>query len=157
VATRGIDAVRIATSDQLIEVPWKTSQQLRGRLLAAHLDSLEDEFAATGTSTPIVIDLADKEPLLELVLAWIEAVGEEQAVALGGLVALRDALRADLAGPPDPPVGRRARLVVDSNRWRQSSRSPTFGRNYASCSSGTTTCFRGSRPGRSWSGAWPSA
>ncbi len=37
-------------------------------------------------------------------LAWIEDVGEEQAVALGGLLALRDALRADLSAPPDPPV-----------------------------------------------------
>ncbi len=51
-----------------------------------------------GTSAPIVIELTDKEPLLELVLEWIEDVGEEQAVALGGLLALRDALRADLAG-----------------------------------------------------------
>jgi hypothetical protein len=83
----------------------ETSQELRGRLLAARLDSLEDEFAAKGASAPIVIDLADKEPLLELVLAWIDAVGEEQAVALGGLLALRDALRADLSVPPDTPAG----------------------------------------------------
>jgi hypothetical protein len=51
---------RIATSDQLIEIPWTTSQQLRGRLLAAGLDSLEDEFAAKGASAPIDFDLADK-------------------------------------------------------------------------------------------------
>jgi len=41
---------------------------LRGRLLTADLDSLEDDLAAKGTSAPIVIELADKEPLLELVL-----------------------------------------------------------------------------------------
>jgi hypothetical protein len=103
--TRPIDSVRIATSQGIVEVPWQSSQELCGRLLAADLDSLEDEVAAKGTSASIVIDLADKEPLLELVLAWIEDVGEKQAVALGGLLALRDALRADLAGPPDPPVG----------------------------------------------------
>jgi hypothetical protein len=103
--TRRIDSVRIATSQGIVEIPWERLQELRGRLLAAGLDLLEDEFAAKGASAPIVIDLADKEPLLELVLAWIEAVGEEQAVALGGLLALRDALRADLAAPPDPPVG----------------------------------------------------
>jgi hypothetical protein len=31
---------------------------------------------------------------------WIEQVGDEQAVAFGGLLALRDALQADLAEPP---------------------------------------------------------
>jgi hypothetical protein len=39
------------------------------------------------------------------VLASIDAVGEEQAVVLGGLLVLRDALRADLSVPPDPPAG----------------------------------------------------
>ena len=59
--------------------------------------------------------------------------------------------------PAGPAGGRRARLVVDSCRWRQSSRSPTFGRNCASCSHGTTTCFKGSRPEHWLSPAWPSA
>jgi hypothetical protein len=78
---------------------------LRGRLLAGGLDLLEDEFAAKGTSAPIVVDVTYKEPLLAVVLAWIEKVGEEQAVAVGGPVVLRDALRADVAAPPDPPAG----------------------------------------------------
>ena len=103
--TGRIDSVRIATSQGIVEIPWERSQELRGRLLAADLGSLEDEFAAKGTSAPIVIDLADKEPLLGLVLAWLEDVGEEQPAPLGGLLALRDALRADLVTPPDPPVG----------------------------------------------------
>jgi hypothetical protein len=103
--TRRVDSIRIATSHGIVEIPWESSQELRGRLLAGGLDLLEDEFAAKGTSAPIVVDLADKEPLLELVLAWLEDAGEEQAVALGGLLALRDALRADLAAPPDPPLG----------------------------------------------------
>jgi hypothetical protein len=105
VGTRRIDSVRIATARGIVEIPWESSQELRGRLLAADLDSLEDEFAARGTSAPIVVDLADKEPLLELVLAWIEDVREERTVALGSLLTLRDALWVDLAGPPDPPVG----------------------------------------------------
>ncbi len=58
--TRRIASVRIATSQGIVEIPWETSRQLRGRLLAAHLDALEDEFAAKGASAPIVIDLADK-------------------------------------------------------------------------------------------------
>jgi hypothetical protein len=102
---RRIDSVRIATRQGIVEIPWESSQELRGRLLAGGLDLLEDEFAAKGTSAPIVVDLTYKERLLAVVLAWIEDVGGEQAVALGSLVALRDALRADLAGPRDPPVG----------------------------------------------------
>jgi hypothetical protein len=101
---RRTDSVRIATSHGIIEIPWERSQQLRGRLLAGGLDLLEDELAAKGTSAPIVVEVTYKEPLLAVVLAWIEDVGE-QAVVLGGLLALRDALRADLAAPPDPPVG----------------------------------------------------
>ena len=103
--TRRIASVRIATSHGIVEIPWESSQELRGRLLAGGLDLLEDEFAAKGTSAPIVVEVTYKEPLLAVVLAWIEDVGEQQAVVLGGLLALRDALRADLAAPPDPPVG----------------------------------------------------
>jgi hypothetical protein len=102
---RRTDSVRIATGQGIVEIPWGSSQELRGRLLAGGLDLLEDEFAAKGTSAPIVVEATDKEPLLAVVLAWLEDVGEEQAVALGGLLALRDALGADLAAPPDPPVG----------------------------------------------------
>lgn len=99
-AARHNESVRIQTGNQLVEIPWATSQELRGRLLASGLDSLEDQFAAKGTSAPIVVDLADKEPLLEVVVAWTATVGEEQAVALGGLLALRDALRSDVEQPP---------------------------------------------------------
>jgi hypothetical protein len=99
-AARQNDSVRVQTGDQLVEIPWETSQELRGRLLASGLDSLEDQFAARGTSAPIVVDLADKAPLLEVVRTWIAEVGEERAVALGGLLALRDALRSDVEQPP---------------------------------------------------------
>jgi hypothetical protein len=102
---RRTDSVRIATGQGIVEIPWESSQQLRGRLLAGGLDLLEDEFAAKGTNAPIVVDATYEKPLLAVVLAWIEDVGEEHAVALGGLLSLWDALRADLAAPPDPPVG----------------------------------------------------
>jgi hypothetical protein len=81
------------------------SPQLRGRLLASGLDSLEDEFAAKGAGAPVVVAVTDKEPLLARVTAWIEAVGEERAVARGGLLDLRDALRDDLENPPPDPAG----------------------------------------------------
>jgi hypothetical protein len=96
---RRIDEVRIQTSDQLVAMPWATSQQLRGRLLAAGLDELEERFAARGTSAPVLLDEVDKEPLLEVVVAWIDEVGDGEAIALGGLPGLRDALRAEVAKP----------------------------------------------------------
>jgi hypothetical protein len=49
--------------------------------------------------------VSDKEPLLALVTAWIEAIGEERALARGGLLGLRDALRADLENPPPDLAG----------------------------------------------------
>jgi hypothetical protein len=100
IEARHINTVRIQTSEELVEMPWQTAKQLRGRLLAADLYPLEDYFAAKGTSAPVVLDQADKEPLLVVVGAWVDEVGQEPAVALGGLLGLRDALRADLAGPP---------------------------------------------------------
>jgi hypothetical protein len=100
VEAKRIDSVRIQIGDRLVEMPWRTTQELRGRLLASGLDSLEDEFAAKGTIAPVVVDVTDKEPLLALVTAWIEAVGEERAVARGGLLDLRDALRANPENPP---------------------------------------------------------
>jgi hypothetical protein len=102
VEARRIDVVRIQTRDQVISMPWKTSQELRGRLLAAGLDALDEQFANQGTSAPVILDDADKEPLLDVVRAWLSALGDEEAVALGGLVGLRDALQADLVDPiPD--------------------------------------------------------
>ena len=95
-----INTVRIQTSEELVEMPLQTAKQLRGRLLAADLYPLEDYFAAKGTSAPVVLDQADKEPLLVVVRTWVDEVGQEPAVALGGLLGLRDALRADLADPP---------------------------------------------------------
>jgi len=46
--TGRIASVRIATSQGIVEIPWESSQQLRGRLLAADLDSFEDDLAAKG-------------------------------------------------------------------------------------------------------------
>jgi hypothetical protein len=94
-----INFVRIATDDQFVEMPWETSRELRGRLLAAGLDTLDNQFADKGTSVPIILDQADKEALLPVLSTWIEQIGDEQAVAREGLLALRDALQADLAEP----------------------------------------------------------
>ena len=92
-----IDFVRIETADQLVEMPWETSRELRGRLLAAGLETLDNQFADKGTSAPIILERTDKEVLLAVLRPWIEQLGEEQADAVGGLLALSNALQADLS------------------------------------------------------------
>ena len=92
-----IDFVRIETADQLVEMPWETSRELRGRLLAAGLEALDNQFADKGTSAPIILERTDKEVLLAVLRPWIEQLGEEQADAVGGLLALSNALQADLS------------------------------------------------------------
>ena len=72
-----IDSVQIQTGNRLVEMPWRTSQELRGRLLASGLDSLEDEFAAKGTSAPVMLDATDKESLL----AALKRVGIDTSFA----------------------------------------------------------------------------
>ena len=92
-----------------MKVAWASVRECHTTfgLIAKHR-ALITEPVTTGAACrtiPIVVEVTYKEPLLAVVLAWIEDVGEQQAVVLGGLLALRDALRADLAAPPDPPVG----------------------------------------------------
>jgi hypothetical protein len=96
-ARRRIDTVEIQTNDQLIEIRWKTSQQLRGRLLGAGFHSTEKKFADKGTSAPIELEPAEKEQLLGAVRACMQTVGDEKAREL---LLLRTALQADLSSPP---------------------------------------------------------
>jgi hypothetical protein len=42
-AARHNDSVQIQTGDLLVEIPWATSQELRGRLLASGLASTSSE------------------------------------------------------------------------------------------------------------------
>lgn len=89
-----IDTVEIQTNDQLIEIRWKTSQQLRGRLLGTGFHSIEKKFADKGTSAPIELEPAEKEQLLGAVRACMQTLGDEKAHEL---LPLRNALKADLS------------------------------------------------------------
>ena len=83
IEAKRIDTVRIQTGEELVEMAWQTAKQLRGRLLAADLYPLEDYFAAKGTSAPVVLDQADREPLLLVVRAWVDEVGQEPGRCAG--------------------------------------------------------------------------
>jgi hypothetical protein len=46
---RHIDMVRIQVGDELIELPWKTPQKVRGFLIGAGIHSIAKKFADKGT------------------------------------------------------------------------------------------------------------
>jgi hypothetical protein len=52
-----------------------------------------------GTSAPVVVDQADKEALLVVVRAWVDEVGQEPAVALGGCSVSGMRVGAEPRGP----------------------------------------------------------
>lgn len=99
---RRIDTVRIQTADQLVELPWKTAQKLRGELIGAGLHSIARQFADKGTSAPIVLGDAEKNDLLGMVRdVCMKVVSDEQA---RDLLPLRNALQAELEqGPGGEP------------------------------------------------------
>jgi hypothetical protein len=86
-----IDRVRIQVANRVVEMPWATALELRGRLLAAHFEELEDQVAQAGTSRPVILDRADLAAVEDVVGRWFTEVGLEGAPE--GLVALEEALR----------------------------------------------------------------
>jgi hypothetical protein len=88
--------VSIQTDSYVAQLTDKTSQQLRGRLLAAGLESLSDRFADVEVGAIIRLDQADKQPLLDVVEVWVGRTGEEQLNSTG-ILQLRDGLRTDLS------------------------------------------------------------
>jgi hypothetical protein len=50
VEAKRIDSVQIQTGDRLVEMPWRTSQELRGRLLASGLEAVGGAGSCTGRS-----------------------------------------------------------------------------------------------------------
>jgi hypothetical protein len=90
--------VRIRTGSYVAIVSDEASQQLRGRLLAAGLESLSDQLADLEPGAIIVLDQAQKRPLLDVVEAWTEGAGKKQLSPTG--LQLREGLRVDLARTP---------------------------------------------------------
>jgi hypothetical protein len=87
--------VSIQTGSYLAQLRDETSQQLRGRLLAAGLESLSDQVADVEPGAIMTLDQADKQPLLDVVEAWVEGTGKQQ-LSSTGILQLREGLRIDL-------------------------------------------------------------
>jgi hypothetical protein len=90
-----INVVSIQTGASVAQLTDETSQQLRGRLLAAGLESLSDQFADVEVGAIIKLAQADKQPLLNVVEVWVRRTGEEQ-LSSTGILQLREGLRTDL-------------------------------------------------------------
>jgi hypothetical protein len=87
--------VSIQTGSYVAQLTDEASQQLRGRLLAAGLESLSDQFADVEVGATIRLDQADKRPLLDVVELWVGRTGEEQ-LSSTGVLQLREGLRSEL-------------------------------------------------------------
>ena len=87
------ERVRVQIGARVVELSWTAAQELKGRLLAARAERLVNQFQRVGTSRPVVLDRGDRQPLLDVVLAWIGHGGEGRVPA--GIVALRDTLLSD--------------------------------------------------------------
>src|SRR5207248_1711571 len=87
--------VSIQTGSYVAQLTDEASQQLRGRLLAAGLESLSDQFADVEVGAIIKLNQADTRPLLEVVELWVGRTGEEQ-LSSTGILQLREGLRSDL-------------------------------------------------------------
>jgi hypothetical protein len=91
--------VRIQIGSYVATLSDEAFQQLRGRLLAAGLESLSDQLANLEPGASIALDQTDKQPLLDVVEAWVEGAGEE-LLSPTGILQLREGLRVDLARTP---------------------------------------------------------
>jgi hypothetical protein len=49
--------------DQVVEISWKSSQQLRGLFVGAGHHAIARKFADKGTSTPVVVDETERNAL----------------------------------------------------------------------------------------------
>ncbi len=91
--------VRIQTGSLVAILSDEASQQLRGRLLAAGLESLSGQLADLEPGAIIALNQPDKQPLLHVVETWVERTGEQQ-LSPTGILQLREGLRVDLARSP---------------------------------------------------------
>ena len=100
--SRANDRVLVATSHDVVVLPWSSRQALlrqMRRIDAAR--SAVDAFEAVGTSRPVMLDVDAKRVLVDSIRAWGEHVGAAGLPA--GVWQLRNALVDDLHDPASGP------------------------------------------------------
>ena len=86
-----LNRVRIETSQTVVEIPWRSSQELLDRLRTERWPRVVDHFEAAGADFPVKLDGVEKEFLLRVLAAWLAEADRLPA----GLFELRRALLAD--------------------------------------------------------------
>jgi hypothetical protein len=84
---------------QLRRDPQRRSVAATAWPVARSRESLSDQLADLEPGASIALDQTDKQPLLDVVEAWVEGAGEE-LLSPTGILQLREGLRVDLARTP---------------------------------------------------------
>jgi hypothetical protein len=86
-----VNRVSIETLQTVVEIPWRSRQDLLERLRTERWPKLVDRFEAAGAVSPVVLDGVEKEFLARVLTAWLAEADRLPP----GLFELRRALLAD--------------------------------------------------------------
>jgi hypothetical protein len=86
-----LNRVRIETSRTVVEIPWRSRQELVERLRTERWPKVVSRFEAAGADLPVRLDGVETEFLLRVLTAWLAEADRLPP----GLFELRRALLAD--------------------------------------------------------------
>jgi hypothetical protein len=86
-----LNRVRIETSQKVVEIPWRSHQELLERLRTEGWPKVVGRFEAAGADIPVRLDRVEKEFLLRVLAAWLAEADRLPP----GLFELRRALLTD--------------------------------------------------------------
>jgi hypothetical protein len=86
------DDVQIAVGDQVVAVPWKAAQNVRGHLVGSRHPTIAMKFAAQESGENVLLT-PEEEPIVLMVVRVCMQRSDEHA---RDLLPLRNALRDDL-------------------------------------------------------------
>ena len=86
-----MNRVRVETSQTLVEIPWRSCQELLDRLRGERWPKIVDRFEAAGADLPVRLDTVEKDFLLRVLSGWLAEADRLPA----GLFELRRALLTD--------------------------------------------------------------
>ena len=86
-----MNRVRVETSQTVVEIPWRSGQELLERLRTERWPKVVERFEAAGADIPMRLDTVEKEFLLRVLTGWLAEADRLPP----GLFELRRALLTD--------------------------------------------------------------